>query len=50
MNFKLSGSFEDISLGVEKLRTVFVVLQTAFYVSEDATVQAFVWVKLPVLP
>lgn len=49
MNLVLSGcSIQEIMQAIEELRTVFVVLRTAYYVAEDATVQVYVCLKLPI--
>lgn len=43
----VSGSFTEVSLGINKLRVVFEVMKTAYYVGEDETVQVYIFVKLP---
>ncbi len=50
MNMKVSGTFSQVTLAIEKLRTVFEVLKTTYFVFEDETVQVFVCVKLPMAP
>ncbi|BDA76116.1 hypothetical protein CAL7716_102820 (plasmid) [Calothrix sp. PCC 7716] len=47
---QVSGTFKQVTLAVERLGTVFEVLKTVYYVSEDETVQVLVCVKLPMVP
>lgn len=42
----VSGTFSEVALAVKKLQAAFEVLQTAYFVSEDETVQVYICVKL----
>lgn len=50
MSMLVSGTFSQVTLAVEKLRTVFEILKTSYFVSEDESVQVLVCVKLPSVP
>lgn len=50
MDLVVSGTFAEVTLAIDKLRTVFEVLKTIYYVSADETVQVLVCVKLPTMP